>query len=244
VSDAAERVIWHDVECGAYDADLPLWRELAAQAGGPVLDVGAGTGRVTLHLAGRGHEVVALDADAALLDALRERAGSLPIETVTADAREFALGRRFALVLVPMQTLQLLGGGAGRAAFLACARAHLAAGGVLAVALADPLDGHEPGEHAGLDPPRPDIREVGGWVYSSQPVRVVVEDGATVIERLRQAVSPSGERVVTEDAVRLDAITGEDLVREGEAAGLRALPPREVPGTDDYIASEIVLFAA
>ena len=43
-------VIWHDVECGAYVADLPLWRELAAACEGPILDVGAGTGRVTLDL--------------------------------------------------------------------------------------------------------------------------------------------------------------------------------------------------
>src|SRR5439155_743 len=57
-------VIWHDVECGAYVADLPLWRELAAACEGPILDVGAGTGRVTLDLARHGHDVVALDRDA------------------------------------------------------------------------------------------------------------------------------------------------------------------------------------
>ena len=51
-------VIWHDVECGAYEADLPLWRELAS---GRVLDVGAGTGRVALDLARAGHPVTALD---------------------------------------------------------------------------------------------------------------------------------------------------------------------------------------
>ena len=41
-------VVWHDVECGRYSADLALWRELAAREPGPVLDVGAGTGRVAL----------------------------------------------------------------------------------------------------------------------------------------------------------------------------------------------------
>ena len=54
-------VLWHDIECGSYDLDLPLWRELADREGSPVLDVGAGTGRVALDLARRGHEVVALD---------------------------------------------------------------------------------------------------------------------------------------------------------------------------------------
>ena len=44
-------VIWHDLECGAYAEDLALWRSLAAERGDPVLDIGAGTGRVSLDLA-------------------------------------------------------------------------------------------------------------------------------------------------------------------------------------------------
>jgi 16S rRNA A1518/A1519 N6-dimethyltransferase RsmA/KsgA/DIM1 with predicted DNA glycosylase/AP lyase activity len=87
-------VIWHDVECGNYLEDLPLWRALAAETGGPILDVGAGAGRVTLDLAARGVEVVALDIDAELLEALAERAAGLgaQVETAVADARSFDLG--------------------------------------------------------------------------------------------------------------------------------------------------------
>src|SRR6516164_5281512 len=117
--------VWHDLECGAYSEDLALWRALADAAGGPVLDVGAGTGRVTLELARRGVPVVALDVSAPLLAALACRAAELPVETVTADARAFRLDRRFALIVVPMQTLQLFGGRAGRAAFLRRALEHL-----------------------------------------------------------------------------------------------------------------------
>ncbi len=66
--------LWHDLECGAYDEDLPLWRALAGGAGGPVLDVGAGTRRVSLDLAAGGFAVVALDADPSLPEALEHRA--------------------------------------------------------------------------------------------------------------------------------------------------------------------------
>src|SRR5215211_6069455 len=97
--------LWHDLECGGYRDDLPWWRSLAAATGGPVLDVGAGTGRVTLDLAAQGLAVVALDNEAALLAALAHRAARLPVETVVADARSFALKRRFSLIVVPMQTL-------------------------------------------------------------------------------------------------------------------------------------------
>src|SRR5205085_9457771 len=99
---------------GGYDADLPLWRELAASAGGAVLEIGAGTGRVTLDLARRKHPVTALDCDGELLAALANRAADLPVDTVTADAREFVLGGRYGVCLVPMQTIQLLGGPEGR----------------------------------------------------------------------------------------------------------------------------------
>ncbi len=67
----APAAAWHDVECGAYSADLPLWQELASEHHGPVLDVGAGTGRVTLALAAAGVEVTALDLEDELLAVLR-----------------------------------------------------------------------------------------------------------------------------------------------------------------------------
>ena len=67
--------VWHDLECGEYREDLALWLELADRAGGPVLDVGAGTGRVTLELAARGVDVVAIDVAEPLLGALAVRAG-------------------------------------------------------------------------------------------------------------------------------------------------------------------------
>src|SRR6185312_2049279 len=110
-SPAQRAVVWHDLECGGYRVDLPAWLELAERARGPVLDVGAGTGRVSLALARAGHAVTAVDRDRALLDALDQRAAGLEIETFCADARTFDLPiREFALCVMPMQTIQLLGG--------------------------------------------------------------------------------------------------------------------------------------
>ena len=81
-------VIWHDVECGGYAQDLSLWRSLADDHGDPVLDVGAGTGRIALDLARRGHEVVALDHDAALVAELARRAGELTVTAITAVSED------------------------------------------------------------------------------------------------------------------------------------------------------------
>lgn len=231
-------VLWHDLECGAYAEDLPLWRELAEPVGGRILDVGAGCGRVALDLAARGHEVVALDRDAELLAALRERAGGASVETVAADARDFALGRRFGLILLPMQTIQLLGGAAGRARFLACARAHLERGGLLAAALADALEGFDE-EH--LSPPLPDLRDVDGVVYASRPLAVRDEGAQVAIDRLREVVGVDGGRSAELDVVRLDRLDSAMLAREAAEHGFAALPPRAVPATDVYVGSTVVL---
>lgn len=232
-------VIWHDVECGAYAEDLPLWRDLAISHAGPVLDVGAGTGRVSLHLAGQGHRVVALDRSADLLAALRARSAGLPVEAVAADAREFDLGeQRFGLILVPMQTVQLLGGPDGRARFLRCARAALAPGGLLAIAIADAL---ETFDEIRCLPPIPDIREIDGIVYASRPVAVTNEPGGAVIRRVRETVDTAGRRTVEEDLITLDHLQPATLEAEGAAAGFRVSRARAIPETDDYVGSTVVM---
>jgi SAM-dependent methyltransferase len=235
-------VIWHDVECGGYAQDLSLWRSLAADHGDPILDVGAGTGRIALDLARRGHEVVALDHDPALVAELARRAGDLSITAITADARDFELRRLFALCIVPMQTIQLLGGADGRRAFLQCARRHMQPGGMLALAIAPELELFEVVD-GGLTP-LPDIREVDGVVYSSLPTAVRADSEGFVLERRRERISASGSRSVEQDVIRLDRLTGDELESEAQAVGLQCAGRAAVAATDDYVGSEVVLLRA
>ena len=240
---AEREPIWHDVECGAYIADLALWEELAAQATGPILELGAGTGRVALELVGHGHEVVALDSSEPLLAALRERAsaGRLELEIVVGDVRSFRLGRRFATVIAPMQFVHLMRGPGERAEMLATVAAHLAPGGVFAAALLD--DEAVSGQMTG-PPPLPDVREVDGWVYSSLPVEVADVVGGIEVRRLRQAVSPHGELDEHTDSIRLDTIGAGDLEIE---AAMHGLVPRErirVPATAEHVGSIVCVLEA
>lgn len=235
-------VIWHDVECGGYAEDLSLWRSLAAEHGDPILDVGAGTGRIALDLARRGHQVVALDNDPALIAELARRARGLQVTTVVGDARSFELADRFALCIMPMQTIQLLGGADGRRAFLEVARQHLRPEGLLAMAIAPELELFEVVD-GGLVP-TPDIREVDGVVYSSLPTAVRSDHEGFLLERRRERVNTSGSRSVEQDVVRLDRLSGAELEDEARAVGLRPAGRAMVAATADYVGSEVVLMRA
>ena len=238
---AGERVIWHEVECGGYAADLALWADLAHEAAGPVLELGCGGGRVALYLALRGHEVTGIDPDPDLIAELRRRAASdgLAIDAVEADARSFELGRGFALVLAPMQLVHLLGGPPGRAAMLTRVARHLAPGGAAAFSLLGP-DAAGAGR-AGTVRPLPDVREHHGWVYSSLPLEVREAGGALVLRRLRQAVAPSGELSEQVDVVRLDPVNADELASESLVAGLRERERLEVPATVDHVGSTVLV---
>jgi SAM-dependent methyltransferase len=236
------RAIWHDIECGGYVEDLEVWRGLARRQGGPILDVGAGTGRVTLDLARAGYAVTALDVCDALLATLRERAGGLDVTTVLADARSFALDQRFPLCIVPMQTIQLLGGEAGRGQFLDCARRHLTEDGRLAIAIADELEPFE-ASSATLGP-IPDVQEIDGIVYSSRPTAVRVTGDRFVLERRRETVTVDGRLEAEDDVIGLDLVGADMLTAEGVAHGLRADGRAEIPPTDDYVGSTVVVFRA
>jgi SAM-dependent methyltransferase len=232
-------VIWHDVECASYTTDFELWDSLAAD---PLLDIGCGTGRVALRLAAAGRDVTGLDSEPALVGALSSRARErgLRIRTAVGDARSFDLGRTFALVIAPMQVAQLMGGAAGRADMLRTVRRHLEPGGLFAAALADPFEGVEDDPL----PPLPDVAEHDGWVFSSMPVRLILEDDATVIERLRQTVSPSGELTESAGVIRLDDVPPELLEAEAEPLGFRVLPRRQIAETDRYVGSSVVMLEA
>ena len=236
------RAIWHDIECGSYTEDLPVWRELAARQGGPVLDVGAGTGRTALDLARAGYAVTAIDLHDDLLQELRERANGLEVTTIVADARAFWLGDEFALCIVPMQTIQLLGGPTERAQFLDCAKANLEPGGVLAIAIADELELFEvldegPG-------PLPDVREMNGVVYSSRPIAVRADGDGFVLERRRETVTADGQLTSERDLIHLDRLDADTLEEEGRVCGLHPMGRIPIPATDDYVGSTVVVFRA
>lgn len=109
-------------------ADLPLYLEEAKRAGGPVLELACGTGRLTIPIAQSGVEIVGLDQSAAMLAHARSKAAGVGVhlDWVEADCRNFDLGRKFALIFMAFNSMQHLHDHASLAALFDNVRRHLA----------------------------------------------------------------------------------------------------------------------
>jgi SAM-dependent methyltransferase len=125
--------------------DVLFYVKQARAAGGEVLELGCGTGRVLIPTARAGVRITGLDLSAAMLEVCRcKLAGQPPevaarAELVHGDMRDFDLGPgRFAVVTIPFRPFQHLVATADQLACLACARRHLAAGGALVFDLFNP----------------------------------------------------------------------------------------------------------
>jgi len=113
--------------------DGAFYRALARECGGPVLELGCGTGRILLPIAQEGIECVGLDASSHMLEALRAKGPPGNLRVAPGRLQDFELGdARFALVTAPFRVFQHLYTVEDQLACLARVRRHLAPGGTFA----------------------------------------------------------------------------------------------------------------
>jgi len=113
--------------------DAGFYLELARACGGPVLELGCGTGRVLLPIARAGVPCTGLDRSEGMLDALRGKSPPPNLRLVRGSVQDFDLaGERFALVTAPFRVFQHLYDVDDQLACLAAVRRHLAPGGAFA----------------------------------------------------------------------------------------------------------------
>lgn len=130
---------YYDHAFRAHRADVAFYAKLAQRVGGPVLELGAGTGRITLALARAGVQVLGVDRSTDMLARAKERVASLPasardnVELRRGDIRTLRLRRRFPLVLAPFNLFMHLYTRDDVERALATVRAHLAPRGRLAM---------------------------------------------------------------------------------------------------------------
>jgi SAM-dependent methyltransferase len=124
--------------------DIAFYVEAAANARGPVLEVGCGTGRVLIPSARAGASMIGLDLSEPMLAVCRAKlrkeseAVRSAVQLVQADMREFALSRTFALATVPFRPFQHLMTLEDQLSCLETIRRHLIDGGHLILDVFNP----------------------------------------------------------------------------------------------------------
>jgi SAM-dependent methyltransferase len=134
----------YDFSYNDFNDDVDFYENLARAVDGPVLELGAGSGRVAVPLAESGFEVVGIDNSPTMLDQARRRVAEAEplrgkLQLIEGDMTSFALEKRFGLVLVAANTFQHLLTTREQAACLDCVARHLLPGGIFAMSIRSPV---------------------------------------------------------------------------------------------------------
>ena len=133
---------FYDLDVFSYEDDYVFYRGLAARSGGPILELGCGTGRLLTRLASAGFEIDGLDVSEQVLAVARRRLRRSELEhsvtLIRADAGHFTTDRRYNLVTFPLNSFMHLETPARQLSCLHSVRRALAPGGTFALDLPNP----------------------------------------------------------------------------------------------------------
>lgn len=208
--------------------DIAFYLDCAERYGGPILELGAGTGRIAWALAEAGYEVVGLDRSKGMLDAARQKADAYAaaagqrLRLVEADITSFDLDQTFSLALMPFSTFQHLARPDQQRACLTCIHRHLAGDGRLVLDVFDPiLEACVPGA-ATPNPDREAVDPESGHTLRRRSVARTNDPlNQTFVETFRlERIDRSGRLVAREDATHhLRWATRQEMAYLFELAG-------------------------
>ncbi len=229
---ATRLAAYYDLDLRDDPGDLDLYLALADREGGPVLELGVGTGRLAVPLAAAGHAVTGVDDDAAMLaraaarwdgersPAPRSPAGSL--ELVRADLLTVDLGARFGLAFLALNSLFLMATYERQVAAVQALARHLRPGGLALVDVwlpaADELSAYD--ARLALEWLRPDedgIHQVAKVASARLDTSAATVTLTTFFDRWATAGGPV-ERTARTDELRL--VTAAELTAMAQAASL------------------------
>ena len=133
----------YDFSYNDFTEDIDFYDELARSVDGPLLELGAGSGRVAVPLAEEGYDVTAIDTSPSMLEQAKRRVAATKlkqgsIELLEADMTDFDLGKKFGLIFVAANTFQHLLTAEEQTSCIRCVRDHLAPGGIFAMSIRSP----------------------------------------------------------------------------------------------------------
>lgn len=135
---------YYDAYFTGLEGEESFYRELSLSSGGPVLELGCGSGRTLIPVAAAGVHITGLERSPAMIELAQRQVETLAaavrqqIELCQADMCDFDLGRQFALINLPYRTFQHLLDVESQHQALDCICRHLQPGGRLALNVFDP----------------------------------------------------------------------------------------------------------
>lgn len=240
-------LVFYDLMTAASEAsiagDTGYYAQLAGPAPCDVLDIGCGTGRVSLALAALGHRVIGLDRSQAMLEQARAKPGAETVAFHRADMTDFSLPRRFGLVIAPFYGFSHLETTAQRRAALATIRHHLAPRGriVLHLVSAAVLSAEIPAEQLAENPTR--IRFNNRQLELAVRVtrRTVDHQRRLCVQEIEYRLLDTGgtEHARTTEALRYGWMTEDECQHLLDEVGLQPIERRtsftDQPGIEDIL---------
>ncbi len=220
-------------------ADIAFYASQALAASGPVLELGCGTGRVSLPLVRAGCRVVGLDVSPRMLEALRRKADAVldpqertRLQVHCADMSGFELGAVFSLVICPFSAFNYLVEESAQRSALACISRHLKPGGrfVMDTFLPDPDVLLRSDDCVYLDYRR--TRADGTVLQREKQILKNPSKQVNIVERTYTVMAANGSRsrtVVTRERIRYFYPT--DLQNILASAGFTPLETLSTPST-------------
>ncbi len=155
--------------------------------GSRVLDLGCGTGRLTLALAAAGHRVTGIDPDDGALDAARRKPGAENIQWITGTSAEIPHRERFDTAVLTAHVVQHISDEAGWQQTLQDLRRALLPGGRIA-----------------FDSRNPEAKAWESWSPESTRDRYRLSDGTELESWLESRVAERGLVTITEHRILSD----------------------------------------
>ncbi|MBY0281940.1 MAG: class I SAM-dependent methyltransferase [Alphaproteobacteria bacterium] len=115
----------YDQEYGSFEPDGPFYLNLAKKYKDSVLEIGCGTGRITIPIAHIGAKITGLDISAPMLEQATKKAKNLNIEWILKDCQDFSLKKKFSFIFMAGNAFQALLNLQAQEKFIKCVRHHL-----------------------------------------------------------------------------------------------------------------------
>ena len=191
--------------------DVPFYVDEAVRSGGPVLELGVGTGRIAVPIAASGIRVVGVDLSAGMLEVARESAAlaGADLDLRHGDMRDPPVDGTFPLVIAPFRSLLHMETDADRRAVLRAIKRHLAPGGRLIFDVFAPAADDIADTHGRWIEREPGIWERADWNQQTRTLVLRVRDEHAESEMSLAWLSmPEWRTLLDEEGLEVEALYG------------------------------------